>query len=348
MTTPTRVPGKYGRKPRDMSRRTLKLTRAHVDALKAARTKIPTPRPSVDDISQVASYPMYDNDRYGDCVWAMIGHAIQIQSLLGLRSEVDVTVDALLKGYTDVTGFDPADPSTDQGTNVQDALNYWRTTGIARPDGTVDQILAFAEVDHTDRALVADCVGLFGPGMKGVNLPQSAEDQFGAGQPWTVVAGSPIVGGHAVLTAAYTMPSPSELDTDEVTWGQAQKVTDAWNAEYVEEQYFVITRDWFSANGVDPNGEAATVLGEEFAAVTGEPNPFPAPQPTPGPVVPPAPPAPQPVPVSDVHVDAADEELMAALVDWDKEPHIGGNARARDAYDRWQARKAAAKQGSAA
>ena len=340
MTAP-RTAGKLGRKPLDPNKPCLVLTRAHVDALLAARTKLPTPPASVDDISQVAAYPMYDNDRYGDCVWAMIGHAIQVFTTLGIGSDCEVTVDALLKGYSDVTGFNPNDPSTDQGTNIQDALNYWRTVGIARPDGSMDQILAFAQVDHADRELVAVCVNLFGPAMKGVNFPQSAMDQFNAGQEWVPVPGEPApTEGHAILTARYEMPSPTELDTDEVTWAAKQKVSDAWNAAYVEELYFVITKDWFTANGVDPNGEAASALGADFAAVTHEPNPFPvqppapvppAPSPTPAPTPSPVPPSPAPTPSPT----PADVAFAAVLRKWITERHVGENHHIAVAAKAW-------------
>jgi hypothetical protein len=334
--------GKLGKLPNDPEKPRLKLTRAHVDAFLLEHFIMANPAPPsiVDDISQVQNYPMYGNDRYGDCVWAMIGHHIQVSTRLGIGSEVDVTDDALLKGYSDVTGFDPSDPNSDQGTVIQDALDYWRKTGINKPDGSKDKILAFVQVDHTDRGLLADCIHLFGPGLKGFEFPDSAMDQFNAGQEWTVVSNSPIVGGHAILTAKYTLHSLTNMDTEDVTWGARQPISDPFNAKYVDEMWFVITQNWFNATGVDPNGEAASALGKDFTDLTGQPSPFPAP--TPGPTPVPVPPAPTPTPVpTDVHVDSADRALMAALTPWDAARHIGPNRRAQKAYEAWLTAKRA-------
>ncbi|HEX3778448.1 MAG TPA: hypothetical protein VHX38_02190 [Pseudonocardiaceae bacterium] len=308
----------------------------------------------MDDISQVAAqgdgYPMYDNDRLGCCVWAMVGHAIQVQTLLGLRSEVEVTAPALIKGYSDVTGYDPhqerpdGSNPTDQGTNMADAMSYWRKTGIAKPDGTKDKILAYAEVDHTDRELVADCIELFGPGMQAVLFPDAAMDQFNNGEEWAVVPGPEPDEGHAILKAQYALtgdPSaPTAMSSQDVTWGAVQKVSDGWDQKYTDQLFFVITRDWFAANGVDPNGEAAGALGEEFAVMTGEPNPFPEPVPTPAPPAPsptpvPVPVPPTPAPTPDVHMDSADVTLAQALRPWLNERHVGANEKAVRAVDAW-------------
>src|SRR2546425_8758875 len=101
------------------------------------------PAPAVVDYtSKVPEWPMYGNDQYGDCVWAMIGHSIEAATSYGRGATVEVTDADVLKGYSDVTGFRPDDPSTDQGTVIQDALDYWRKTGVGG-----HKILAFAQVD---------------------------------------------------------------------------------------------------------------------------------------------------------------------------------------------------------
>src|SRR5581483_817640 len=97
-------------------------------------------------MSKVTTWPMYDNDEFGDCVWAAIGHQIQAFSAYGFGTVITVTNADVLAGYSAVTGFKPNDPSTDNGTVVQDALNYWRKTGIAG-----HKILAFAQVNHRNR-----------------------------------------------------------------------------------------------------------------------------------------------------------------------------------------------------
>jgi hypothetical protein len=291
MTEPTRAAGKLGRRPNDPDKPRLRLA-PRLD------TTVPAPPALVDWLDKVQSWPMYANDRYGDCVWAMIGHAIEAYTTYGKGDTVTISEADVLKSYSDVTGFNPDDPSTDQGTVIQDALNYWKTTGVGG-----HQIKAFAQVDHTNPDEVKAALNLFGVLLVGVNFPASAMDQFNAGQPWDVLDNDGgIEGGHAIHVG--------HADTDNVTynlvtWGAVEGMTSAWWAEYVEEAWIAVTDDWLSEAGTSPGGLDLYGLGEDLSALTGEPNPFPAPEPTPvpAPTPTPEPPAPSPEPVDDLEAD---------------------------------------------
>lgn len=276
MTNPNRTPGKFGKLPYNPHKPNIILQARHFT--RSTETPVPPAPKTRDNLTPLAKstggMPMYGNDQYGDCVWAMIGHAIQLNTLIGAGDEITVETTALLKGYSDVTGFNPDDPNTDQGTNIQDALDYWRKTGIAKPDGTVDQIVMFAEVPHTNRALMAQALNMFGSLLLGVNFPGSAMDQFNAHEPWTVVKGATIEGGHAILGGAYTMVSASNMQTEIATWGAEQEVTDAWNSKYLEEAWVVITKDWLDKAGETPEGFNMTELVADFKVLTGA-APFP-------------------------------------------------------------------------
>jgi hypothetical protein len=149
------------------------------------------------------------------------------------------------------------------------------------------KIAFFGQVAPADHTKVRQAVYEFGYLSIGINLPQSAEDQFNAGQPWTVVSGSPNIGGHCVVVCGY--------DTNYAylwTWGALWKMDwDFWDA-FVEEAWAVISVDWVNtATGIDRDGVDKYALGLECEAVFGT-NPFPAP---------PLPPAPvPPVPVKPV------------------------------------------------
>jgi hypothetical protein len=227
---------------------------------------------TVDYLSKVDDWPMYGNDQYGDCVWAMIGHTIEAATTYGQGKTVKVTDADVLKGYSDVTGFNPNDPSTDQGTVIQDALDYWRKTGVGG-----HRILAFAQVDHTNPDEVDAALYLFGHVQVGINFPASAMTQFDNGQPWDVVKRTSIEGGHAI-----DMGSKNEV----VTWGRRQGFTQAFWKKYVEEAWVAITPEWVSAAGVAPEGLDVAALNKAFQGLTGKPGPFPTVQP-PGPTPPP-------------------------------------------------------------
>lgn len=319
MTQPARQAGRLGRLPYDPNRPALRLTG------RLAATVPPNPV-VVDWLSKVLSWPMYGNDQWGDCVWAMLGHMIEAWTQYAGGTAVQVTTDELLAGYSAVTGFNPnAGPPgqnpTDQGTNIADALDYWRTTGVAG-----HKILAYAKVDHTNPAEVEAAINLFGSLAVGVNLPASAQDQFNAGQEWTVVQGSAIDGGHAIHAGAY---DTAAKDARITTWGAVQTLDDPWWTAYVEECWVAITPEWVAATGSTPSGLDLQGLGEDFASLTGEPNPF-QPTPTPGPTPDPVPPSP---------VDDPDSTLAAVAVPWVAEHHWGRTHHMAEALSAWMAAK---------
>lgn len=280
--TSLRVAGKLGRKPADLSRPHLRLT-AHLSSDAA----VLPPNPAVVDwLSRVASWPMYLNDQLGDCTCAMLGHAVEAFTTYGQGRTVEVTDNDVLHTYEAVGGYVPGDPSTDGGAVIQDVLSYWQKTGIGG-----HKILAYARVDHTNLTEVRAAADIFGALLIGVDLPAIAQQQFANGQPWDVVRNDGgIEGGHAIHGGAYDASNKTLTVT---TWGQAQVVTEAWWTRYVTECWVAISPEWLSAAGTSPEGFDLSALGEDFSALTGQPNPFPAPSPTPGPTPTPVP-APSP------------------------------------------------------
>lgn len=289
------VPGRLPPHPEDTHPR-LKFGRVLTAAL-------PAPLASVDWHSEIADWPMYGNATWGDCVEAEIGHHEEVFTKYGVGTLVEVTDNDVLGAYSAITGFDPnAGPPgsnpTDNGTNIQDALSYWRKVGIVG-----HQIAAFAQVNVADMREVQTALALFGPLSIGINLPSSAVDQFNAGQPWDVVPGSQIAGGHCVALVGY--------DADYlyvVTWGAVQEMTYAFWSQYVEESWTPLSREWINSAGVDPEGVDLAALGEQFTELTGQPSPFPKPQPVP------PPPSPQPTPQPTPSPNPAPDPL-AELVD---------------------------------
>jgi len=303
VTSPERAPGKRGRLPNDPSKPRLLLARY------LTGTDVPPAPPAVDYLSRVPSWPMYLNDTWGDCVPAAAGHLIQASSAYGQGATATVTDADILAAYSGATGFDPAaGPSgsnpTDQGTVIQDFLSYWRKTGVGG-----HKILAFFEVDVRDRAQVDAAMNLFGGLMVGVDLPASAEDQFGRGQTWSVVSpDGGILGGHCIVSGAY---NTTARDASDVTWGSIQGSTDTWWDRYVSEAWGVVMPEWLDATGHSPTGLDLYALGEDLHALTGNPNPFPAPTP---------PPSPQPDPV-DPSNTPQDYQLAKAAAKWLKHHH---------------------------
>jgi hypothetical protein len=232
--------------------------------------QLEAPPASTDWVSGVQSWPMYDNDQYGCCVEAEMGHHVEQITRFGQGTTVEVTDANVLGAYSAITGFDPAKPDTDQGTVIEDALSWWR-----KGDGLAGHaIVAYAAVDVSSATEVKQALNLFGGISIGFNFPSSAMDQFNAGKPWDVVKRSSIEGGHCVLVGGYD----AQYFTC-VTWGAVQKMTPAFWRAYVDEAWVVIDDEM--AGNLSRYGVGLHALGEEFASLTGQANPFPGNTPPP-------------------------------------------------------------------
>ncbi|MGW2721455.1 hypothetical protein [Streptomyces sp. NPDC001492] len=253
-------------------------------------SRLTAPPEAVDWQDDRIVWPMYANDLWGCCVFAEIGHAINQLTYYGSGTEIEPSESAILGAYSKVTGFDPsAGPSggnpTDRGTYVQDALKYWRKTGIAG-----HKIVAYASLDVGNLDEIRQAIALFGSISIGMNFPDSAMDQFDTGQVWDVVRGAHIEGGHCVLAGAY-----DSSGVGIVTWGAETKVTWRFFQKYADEAWVCLDKDGLTKAATYFTGAASLyALGQDFAALTGEHNPVPAPPPQPTPA-PPSPPAPSPV-----------------------------------------------------
>jgi hypothetical protein len=305
-------------------------------------TESAAPPASIDWLAPVLSWPMFRNDELGDCVEAGKGHFVELVSA-SASTEANITDADITTAYERNGGYIPGDPATDGGEVIQDSLNDMTKNGLAG-----HKILAFAQIKHSDPAQVKAAIAAFGGLVLGVNLPQSAEDQFNAGQPWTVVPGSPNLGGHCIITGKYDTSFYSA-----VTWAAVVQIEQPWWAAYVVEAWIIITQDWIEKNGQTPAGQALADLGAEYTRLTGKPSPFPAPVPVPPVVVPPvvvpppvpAPPVVPPTPVPPVVVPPVPDpptpapspaDLLATFLaaipgGWENHRHVGENEQVADA-----------------
>ena len=290
---------KGGRLPNDPTKPRLKLA----NVLEGAAPAYPENR---DWLSRVTNFPMYLNDRIGDCTCAAVGHIIEVATTYGSGTTQTISDNDVLVAYEAVSGYDPRTGANDNGAVMQDVLNYWRKTGVGG-----HKIVAFAEVDVRNEDELRQALNLFGFLYIGINFPDSAMTQFDNGQPWDVVPGARNEGGHAIHGGYYDV---SDNMWKVTTWGAVQGMTQAFWDEYVEEAWVVVTDEWINTNGTNPDGIDMASLGEAFTQITGEANPFPSPTPapTPEPVPTPAPvPEPTPAPVDDV-----DAKFIEAAERW--------------------------------
>ncbi len=245
------VTGKLGKLPVRTDVRTLQLAR-YVDP-----AKLPAPPPVLDLTQHVHDWPMYANDRLGDCTIAAAGHMIEAWSAASHGHATEITEAAVLRAFDKVKIVDPA--TGEEGAVELDVLTYWRKHGIGR-----HKIGAFARVSVHDRHLVRTGAYLFGGLYIGLALPLTARTQ--AVWDWTrslsgrARPGS--WGGHAVDVVAY---SGDGLLV--VTWGSLKLMTWSFWERYCEEAYCILSDDFLNA-GRAPNGFRLAALKKDLALVT--------------------------------------------------------------------------------
>jgi hypothetical protein len=169
------------------------------------RTALPAlPKGNFGHDSLVTNWGMLGNDKYGDCVWAGASH----EEMLWLReagvSETQVerlfTEQTALRAYSEVTGFDPNNPDTDQGTDMEQAAAYRRKTGLPDSRGMRHKIGAYVALDPGNITELWYAAWLFDGVGIGVEFPSQWMDAFNKGPKglWDHVSHPKIDGGHYI------------------------------------------------------------------------------------------------------------------------------------------------------
>ncbi len=253
-TLPNGQKVKLGKGPARHDPRTLQLAKY------IPPTAIAPPPAKEEWAKRVAQWPMMLNDKLGDCTCACAGHMIEQWTTYASKTVTPADA-AVLKAYEDVGGYNPADPSTDNGAVILDVLNYWRKTGIGGR-----QILAFAAIEPKNHTEFMDSVVLFGNCYIGVALPVSAQTQA----VWAVPPGGPTGqgapgswGGHATPIVSYDMRGLIV-----VTWGALKRMTWGFLDTYCDEAYAVLSQDWIEKTNLAPNNFDLTALQADLQQIT--------------------------------------------------------------------------------
>ena len=207
---------------------------------------------------------MLGNDQWGDCAWAGPAHETMILTTEGGHPAA-FTTQGVLSDYGAGTGFNPkggppGQNPTDQGSNVRKVLSYRRKTGIVDATNSRHKIGAYLKLNPGDLNQVLEAMYLFEVVGIGIQFPDSAMDQFNNGQPWDVVPGAKIEGGHYI-------PLVAKRDNLEVvTWGALQQMTEAFYEKYCDEAWAYVSVEDLK-NGVSPEGFNLRQLETDLAAL---------------------------------------------------------------------------------
>jgi hypothetical protein len=231
---------RLGKHPAVIDSRTLRFARY----LRPGR---PAPPVSVDYGKAVTVWPMYDNDKWGDCTCAAAGHMIQNWTA-NAGAEVTPPDSAVATFYEHFAGNPPP---ADAGCDMLTVLKYWRTSGLGGHN-----IQAFASIHLKNQIEAQEAVYLFGSIYIGVELPEFCVTGNVLEVPWVVPPGGPVGNaapspnnGHCIPAVAY--------DSDNlyiVSWGILKPMSWAFYQAYADEAFAVASRDFIGRTGQAPSG----------------------------------------------------------------------------------------------
>ncbi len=189
------------------------------------------------------------NDDLGDCVIAAYGHAIQGWTG-SATSELTVPDSSILKGYEDVGGYVPGDPSTDNGCDMLTACKYWKKTGLVDAKGVAHKIDAYAEINVGDLNEVRYAIQLLGGFYAGWALPITAQPEgtWYVGKGGNAAPGS--WGGHCTWVGGFNMDRNVFIMK---SWGDTYYATIEFVLTYMDEGFALVSKDFLAANGVSPS-----------------------------------------------------------------------------------------------
>lgn len=220
---------------------------------------LPPPPASIDWTKDVTQFGMMLNDRLGDCTIAGLAHAFQIFSL-NAGKERTLPDQYILDGYEKWCGYNPKDPSTDNGGIELDVLTAVKKKGFAGV-----KLYGFADPNVKNLTEVKQGIALFGGQYIGISLPISAQSQ----DVWDVVPddGSGRTepgswGGHCVFVPKY---DPNGFTC--ITWGTVKKMTLAFWLKYCDESHTLLVDLWLDSLGKSPSGFDFTQLEADIKAI---------------------------------------------------------------------------------
>lgn len=243
----TRIAGKLGKAPARPRPKDITLDRV-VEAgvtLKAAPVGFGHYK-----VIPAAGWGMLGNDAHGDCVEAGACHETEMVNLMNGK-QAPFTDQIALGLYSAIAGFNPADPASDQGTDVHAALDYRRNTGVTDANGAVHKIGAYVSLEPGSWAQMLEALYAFDFVAIGFAFPDYAMDEFNAGKTWQYRPGQPApTEGHYVPVVG----RPHAWTIDVVTWGQIQRMGRKFFERFCDEAYGVLTPETLSGAGRTPEG----------------------------------------------------------------------------------------------
>jgi hypothetical protein len=172
----------------------------------------------------------------GDCAWAGPAHETMEACKNSGQSIPTFSGKTVVDQYAQYSGYNPQTGANDNGSQVRDVLKWRQNTGLLDDAGTSHKIGAYVALEAGNLNQLWEALWLFECVGIGIQFPNSAMDQFNAGQTWSVVAGAQNEGGHYIPLVGH----PTNEIWTCVTWGKRQTMTTQFLSTYNDEAWAYI------------------------------------------------------------------------------------------------------------
>lgn len=176
-----------------------------------------------------SSAGLLGNDATGDCVEVAMGQVSSCFAALD-GEQIDISAATVTGDYSAITGYDPNNPASDQGTDMASAMSWWQKTGTSDTAGGRNRIGPYFSITPDQVEL---STFMCGATVVGLGLPGNAEDVFLAERPWTLTPGMRAGDGHCVAIFGRN----SQGLWISWTWGRWQGIADDYLRAFMDEGY---------------------------------------------------------------------------------------------------------------
>ena len=223
-------------------------------------------RLAINSLSQ-----MYLNDSLGDCVIAAMAHASGVLTGNATNGAPLILTAAQIDSlYSAIGGYVPGDPSTDNGCDIQTALNYWGVNGLLPSTTEAHKIQGYLAINPANISEIQLAIFLFENLIFGVDLPDSWVNPFPSVSNfvWTPEGEPDENNGHCFTGYAF-----NKLGVSISTWALEGLITYPAIAQYCAssnqgELYTALSQDSIiTAKSRAPNGFDWTQLLADFDAI---------------------------------------------------------------------------------
>lgn len=250
------LPFRLGRKPA--------VPDARVSRMSIAAVRLAEPPDSSNWSADIENWGMLGNDSVGNCVVAMAMHYVyQRERYLSQNKTMVPTEAEAIRNYSAISGYDPANPASDQGLTVMGAgglVEYWARTGLLC-GGTLHKLTNVVQITRPDPREFRQAISLFSGLGIGVRLPRSIMNAPDLPFVWDDPTG-PIAGYHEMFLVGYESVAGTYF-YDCVTWGTQVRLTEEFLLGVFDEGVCPLTTD-----GLNPSGFNAAGINQMHLALS--------------------------------------------------------------------------------